>query len=110
MDRHYDWSSSEFRSRAGESINLAVNYLSDVLHGFWLAGGQPIPQIRRPFVTRRSHHRGLPCKSRLSTTRTIDRILVEAELDNPIEAPRRFGVSVDSNARIATIYGRETSN
>ena len=51
MDRHYDWSNSEFRSRAAESINLAVNYLADVLHGFWLAAGQPIAELQRPLVT-----------------------------------------------------------
>jgi hypothetical protein len=50
MDHHYDWSNSEFRSRAGESINLAVNYLADVLHGFWLAAGRPIPEFQAPFV------------------------------------------------------------
>jgi hypothetical protein len=51
MDRHYDWSSSEFSTRAAESINLAVNYLADVLHGFWLAAGQPIPEFQTPLVT-----------------------------------------------------------
>jgi len=51
MDQHYDWSNSEFRSRAGESINLAANYLADVLHGFWLAAGQPIPELQTPLVT-----------------------------------------------------------
>jgi len=50
MDKHYDWSSSEFRSRVGESINLAVNYLADALHGFWLAAGQPIPEFQMPYV------------------------------------------------------------
>jgi hypothetical protein len=51
MDKHYDWSSSKFSGRAGESINLAVNYLADVLHGFWLAAGQPIPEFQTPLVT-----------------------------------------------------------
>ena len=50
MDRHYDWSSSEFRSRVGESISLAVNYLADVLHGFWLAAGQPVPEFPNPLL------------------------------------------------------------
>ena len=51
MDHHYDWSNGEFRNRAGQSISLAVNYLADVLHGFWLAAGQPIPEFQMPLVT-----------------------------------------------------------
>jgi len=51
MDCRYDWSSSEFRSRASESINLAVNYLADVLHGFWLAASKPVPEFQTPLVT-----------------------------------------------------------
>ena len=31
-DRNYSWDNSEFRNRAGQSINLAVNLLADVLH------------------------------------------------------------------------------
>jgi hypothetical protein len=50
MDQHYDWSNSEFRSRAGESLNKAVNLLADVLHGFRLAAGQPIPEFEIPLV------------------------------------------------------------
>lgn len=32
MDNNYNWSNPEFKNRCGESINLAVNYLADVLH------------------------------------------------------------------------------
>jgi len=32
MDQHYDWSNPAFKNRCGESLNLAVNYLTDVLH------------------------------------------------------------------------------
>jgi len=32
MDQHYNWSDPSFRDRCGESLNLAVNYLADVLH------------------------------------------------------------------------------
>lgn len=34
MDQNYDWNNSTFKDRAGESLNLAVNYLADVLHTF----------------------------------------------------------------------------
>jgi len=51
MDKHYDWSNSDFKSRAAESINLAANYLADVLHGFWLAAGQPIVEFQLPLIT-----------------------------------------------------------
>jgi len=32
MDDNYNWDDSDFRNRAGQSINLAVNLLADVLH------------------------------------------------------------------------------
>lgn len=32
MDDNYDWENSDFKNRAGQSINLAVNLLADVLH------------------------------------------------------------------------------
>jgi len=35
MDQNYDWANSAFKSRVGESLNLAVNYLADVLHSFY---------------------------------------------------------------------------
>jgi len=32
MDENYNWGNPTFKDRAGESLNLAVNYLADVLH------------------------------------------------------------------------------
>jgi len=32
MDQNYDWNNQSFRDRCRESLNLAVNYLTDVLH------------------------------------------------------------------------------
>jgi len=32
MDQHYDWNDLVFKDRCGESLNLAANYLADVLH------------------------------------------------------------------------------
>jgi hypothetical protein len=47
MDQNYDWGNPTFKNRAGESLNLAVNYLTDVLHKFYLeaiyVGGIVIP-------------------------------------------------------------------
>ncbi|MEM3390538.1 MAG: zinc dependent phospholipase C family protein [Thermoproteota archaeon] len=36
MDRNYDWNNPVFRNRCGESLNLAVNLVADVLHTFYL--------------------------------------------------------------------------
>jgi len=36
MDQNYDWSNPTFKNRAGESLNLAVNYLTDVLYTLYL--------------------------------------------------------------------------
>jgi len=32
MDQNYDWNNPTFKNRTGESLNMAVNYLADVLH------------------------------------------------------------------------------
>jgi hypothetical protein len=36
MDQNYNWSDSVFRNRCGESLNLAVNTVADVLHTFYV--------------------------------------------------------------------------
>jgi len=36
MDNNYNWSNTSFRDRAGESLNLAVNYIADVMHTLFL--------------------------------------------------------------------------
>ncbi len=36
MDDDYNWSNPVFKNRCGESLNLAVNYLADVLHTFYV--------------------------------------------------------------------------
>ncbi len=35
MDQNYNWSNAMFRNRCGESLNLAVNIVADVLHTFY---------------------------------------------------------------------------
>jgi len=47
MDQNYDWSNTTFRNRAGESLNLAVNYLADVLHSLYI---QFIPEFPRILI------------------------------------------------------------
>lgn len=36
MDENYDWNNPTFKNRAGESLNLAVNLVADVLHTFYV--------------------------------------------------------------------------
>jgi hypothetical protein len=36
MEENYNWSDPVFRNRCGESLNLAVNSIADVLHTFYL--------------------------------------------------------------------------
>jgi hypothetical protein len=36
MDDNYDWSNSQFSGRCGESLNLAVNAVADVLHTLYV--------------------------------------------------------------------------
>jgi hypothetical protein len=35
MDQNYNWNDATFKSRSGESLNLAVNLVADVLHTFY---------------------------------------------------------------------------
>lgn len=36
MDQNYNWNNPSFKSRCGESLNLAVNLIADVLHTFYV--------------------------------------------------------------------------
>ncbi len=36
MDQNYNWSNPTFRNRCGESLNLAVNLIADLLHTFYV--------------------------------------------------------------------------
>jgi len=44
MDQNYNWDNPVFKNRAGESLNLAVNYLADVLHTFYVEALPPLVQ------------------------------------------------------------------
>jgi hypothetical protein len=45
MDQNYNWSSSLFANRVGESLNLAVNSVADVLHTFYLETVNVTPEF-----------------------------------------------------------------
>jgi hypothetical protein len=42
MDQHYNWNDAAFKNRCGESLNLAVNLITDVLHSFY---NEAIPEF-----------------------------------------------------------------
>jgi hypothetical protein len=46
MDQNYDWDNPTFKNRCGESLNLAVNMVADVLHTFAIQAGVPEIQPR----------------------------------------------------------------
>lgn len=41
MDQNYNWKDPNFRNRVGESINLAVNLIADVLHTLYIESSSP---------------------------------------------------------------------
>ena len=45
MDNNYNWNSQTFSNRAGESINLAVNSVADVLHTLYSESSNTIPEF-----------------------------------------------------------------
>lgn len=50
MDANYNWSDPVFRNRAGESINLATNILTDTLHTLYL-NSNPLPVLACYYAT-----------------------------------------------------------
>jgi len=52
MDTNYDWSNSAFKNRCGESLNLATNYVVDVLCTLFVAAFGPIaPDLTPPSIS-----------------------------------------------------------
>jgi hypothetical protein len=45
MDANYNWSNPQFSNRSGESLNLAVNAVTDVLHTLYLESGGTVPEF-----------------------------------------------------------------
>lgn len=45
MDENYDWNNETFKTRVGESLNLAVNYVANILHTLWLDAMQDYCRI-----------------------------------------------------------------
>lgn len=45
MNQSYDWNNPTFVNRCGESINLAVNLIADVLHTFYVEAVPEFPHI-----------------------------------------------------------------
>ncbi len=50
MDANYNWSNPAFTNRAGESLNLAVNAVADVLHTFYVQTAPSIPEFPMSLV------------------------------------------------------------
>lgn len=48
MDINYDWGNATFRNQCGESLNLAVNFLADVLHTLYLDAHPEVVTISVP--------------------------------------------------------------
>lgn len=45
MDQNYDWNNPAFKNNCGESLNLAVNLVADVLHMFYLEAELGVPEF-----------------------------------------------------------------
>jgi parallel beta-helix repeat protein len=56
MDQNYNWNNEAFKGRCGESLNLAVNYLADVLHTLYAASAST--RYPWPMFHHESEHTG----------------------------------------------------
>jgi hypothetical protein len=45
MDNNYNWNNPTFANRAGESLNLAVNSVADILHTLYSESSNTIPEF-----------------------------------------------------------------
>ena len=54
MDTNYDWGNTVFVDRAGESVNLCVNTVADVIHSFYTAADPAITLASFDFYYRHS--------------------------------------------------------
>lgn len=50
MEKNYDWNNLAFKDRCGESLNLAVNAIADVLHSFYLEAAPYVPEYQPVIV------------------------------------------------------------
>jgi len=50
MDQNYNWKNQTFKNRAGESLNLAANYLADVLHTLYQESSVTAPPTTEAFI------------------------------------------------------------
>jgi len=50
MNNHYDWNNQQFKGRVAGSLNLAANYVANVLHTLWLDAGQPILEYPQTMI------------------------------------------------------------
>ena len=48
MDQNYNWNNQAFMNRVGESLNLAVNYVTDVLHTLYVKSEAQVPPPFEP--------------------------------------------------------------
>lgn len=48
IHQNYNWTDPDFRNRCGESLNLAVNLVADVLHSFYVQ--VIIPEFPSPII------------------------------------------------------------
>jgi len=50
MDQNYNWKNQTFKNRAGESLNLAANYLADILHTLYQESSVTAPPTTEAFI------------------------------------------------------------
>jgi len=55
-DQNYDWGDPTFLNRCGESLNLAVNYLADVLHTLHFEAHHGVAQIFNATWEKETYH------------------------------------------------------
>ena len=102
MDSNYDWSNSTFSGRCGQSLNLAVNAVTDVLHTLYQAAALASPTTS-PIVSPTNSPTVIPSQApSTSSTTSPTSIVTQAPTNSP---------SVTSSASLTpTINASQSQN
>jgi hypothetical protein len=98
MDTHYDWTNPTFKDRCGQSLNLAVNDIADVLHTLYMQANpnsSPTPTVTptpTPTTTNSSSQTTTPTETAIPTatishtpTATPTNIPTQSNLPTPTQ-------------------------
>jgi hypothetical protein len=103
MDEHYDWSDPVFRQRVGESLNLAVNYVTDVLHTLYTEASATTDLVTLPAEVSEIKTEDSAGVVKTSFT-TGEIVLPSATVKNKATTSKAYLIAIQIGAPDGTVY------